>query len=124
MDDGARDVALLLFLGALPMANVLAVGMLVAHQRPRSRRFLFGFEVFGVSALAFYIALVRFQRQALILYISYVNGPILFARFPPDVVEFSIVFCIAFAMLSLPQVALAAIAGLFARTLKTAVRLR
>ncbi len=44
-----------LLLGALPMANVLAVGILVGQQRPGSRPFLLGFEVFGAMALAFYV---------------------------------------------------------------------
>src|SRR5262249_49253207 len=42
-----------LLLGALPMANVLAVGILVGPQRPGCRPFLLGFEVFAVMALAF-----------------------------------------------------------------------
>jgi hypothetical protein len=47
----------LLLLGALPMANVLIVGILIARQRVRSRSFLLGFEVFGAIALALYIYL-------------------------------------------------------------------
>jgi hypothetical protein len=105
--DGARDTALLLLLGALPMANVLAVGMLIAYPRPTSRPFLLGFEIFGALALALYIVLVRFQRHALILYIIYFNGPILFARLVPSVVEFAIEFFVALVMLNLPQAALA-----------------
>jgi hypothetical protein len=42
------------------MANVLAVGILVGQQSPRSRPFLLGFEAFGAMALAFYVALVSF----------------------------------------------------------------
>jgi hypothetical protein len=47
----------LLLVGALPMANVLVVGMLIARQRLRSRPFLLGFEGFGAIALALYIYL-------------------------------------------------------------------
>jgi hypothetical protein len=47
----------LLILGALPMANILAVGLLIGLRRRGSRRFLLGFEVFGAAALAIYIAL-------------------------------------------------------------------
>jgi hypothetical protein len=43
-------------LGALPMANVLAVGILVAQQHPGSRPFLLGFETFGAMALALFVA--------------------------------------------------------------------
>jgi hypothetical protein len=40
---------------ALPMANILAVGLLLAFLRARSRHFLRGFEVFGAMALAFFV---------------------------------------------------------------------
>ncbi len=43
---------LFLVMGALSMANVLVVGLLIAQQRPSSRPFLWGFEVFGAMALA------------------------------------------------------------------------
>jgi hypothetical protein len=39
--------------GALPMANILAVGFLIGLQR-RSRGFLWGFEAFGSAALALF----------------------------------------------------------------------
>ena len=50
-------VAGLLLVGALPMANVLAVGLLVAQRWPRSRPFLLGFEVFGAMGLTLYVAM-------------------------------------------------------------------
>lgn len=43
----------LLVLGALPMANVLAVGLLILRPRSGSRPFLLGFVGFGAMALAF-----------------------------------------------------------------------
>jgi hypothetical protein len=42
--------------GALPMANVLALGLLVGYRHLGSRSFLVGFEAFGAVALAFYVA--------------------------------------------------------------------
>jgi hypothetical protein len=54
---GASLVWGLLLVGALPMANVLIVGILIARQRVKSRPFLQGFEVFGAIALALYIYL-------------------------------------------------------------------
>jgi hypothetical protein len=46
----------------LPMASILAVGMFVLVQRPKgppsSRRFLVGFEAFGLAALLLYIACI------------------------------------------------------------------
>jgi hypothetical protein len=46
-----------LVVGALPMANFLAVGLLIGHRRRGSRRFLLGFELFGATALTLYIAM-------------------------------------------------------------------
>src|SRR3954467_15960027 len=43
-------------LGALPMANVLAVSVLIGLLWPGSRPFLGGFVAFGAVALSFYIA--------------------------------------------------------------------
>jgi hypothetical protein len=48
----------LLILGALPMANVLAVGLLIGKRRPGNRPFLLGFVPFGAMALALYVAVV------------------------------------------------------------------
>src|SRR5262245_55844944 len=45
----------LLLVGALPMVNVLAVGILIAQRQPGSRTFLLGFGAFGAMALAFYV---------------------------------------------------------------------
>lgn len=45
-----------LVVGALPMAHILVVGLLVGHRRRGSRRFLLGFEILGTTALAVYIA--------------------------------------------------------------------
>jgi hypothetical protein len=47
----------LLGIGALPMANVLAAGILVGHRHPGSRPFILGFEAFGAMALVLFVAL-------------------------------------------------------------------
>ena len=39
-----------LLMGALPMANVLVLALVIGHRR-RGSRFLLGFEVFGATAL-------------------------------------------------------------------------
>ena len=46
----------LLLMGTLPMANALVVGLLIGYWCRRSRRFLLGFEAFGVTALSLFIA--------------------------------------------------------------------
>jgi hypothetical protein len=47
-----------LALGALPMANVLAVAILIGHRRRECRPFLLGFEAFGATALVLYLAYI------------------------------------------------------------------
>jgi hypothetical protein len=61
----------LLLLGALPMANVLALGILIGQRRSGSRPFLLGFEALGSIALAFFIALAWcFHREVVSSYLS------------------------------------------------------
>jgi hypothetical protein len=54
------EMSSLLSSGALPMASILAVGLFVLMKPPSGRRggrrFLAGFEAFGVAALFLYIA--------------------------------------------------------------------
>jgi hypothetical protein len=49
----------------IPMANILAVGLLLAFLRPRSRDFLKGFEVFGAMALVF-VAVLAMRAEGLV----------------------------------------------------------
>ncbi len=44
-------------IGALPMANILIIVPLVIYPYRSCRRFLWGFEVFGASAVTLYVAL-------------------------------------------------------------------
>ena len=53
-----------LSLGALPMANVLAVVFLVGRHRPGSRPFLLGFEAFGAMALTLFFGLASSEASA------------------------------------------------------------
>lgn len=62
---------MLLLLGALPMANVLAVGMLIGQRRPASRPFLLGFEAFGAMALALSIALASCFPEEVVMHASF-----------------------------------------------------
>src|SRR5271170_4739864 len=54
-----------LILGGLPMAHVLAVGLLLGRRRG-SHPFLLGFEAFGATALALYIAGVSLFTEELV----------------------------------------------------------
>ena len=57
--------ARLLLVGALPMVNVLVVGILIAQRQPGSRTFLLGFVALGAMALAFYVGLSFILHQAI-----------------------------------------------------------
>src|SRR4051812_42303984 len=66
-NDAARSNQIdVLFLGAVPMANLLILGLLIALRRRGSRPFLFGFEAFGLAAWAAYLALVAYQCHTLV----------------------------------------------------------
>jgi hypothetical protein len=101
-----------LILGALPMANVLVIGILIAQRHPGSRLFLLGFEVFGAMALAVYVALsVYHDAVAVTAYLELFMGPweVTINRLPPpdDVISNFIVG----VLLALPQVVFALIGG-------------
>jgi hypothetical protein len=77
MNGPGRPPGILLLLGALPMTNVLAVGMLIGQRRPASRPFLLGFEAFGVTALVLFIALaICFPREVVIPYFAPFVAPV------------------------------------------------
>ena len=103
----------LLLLGALPMANVLAVGMLIGHRRPGSRPFLIGFEVLGAMALASFIAVATcFPREVVLTYLNPVLAPI-------DLIP--IQAFVAVVMLGGPQAAFAVIGGFLSRRFKLTI---
>jgi hypothetical protein len=58
---------ILLLLGALPMAHVLAVGILVGQKRSGSRPRFIGFEAFGAMALAFFVVLASCCPREVVL---------------------------------------------------------
>jgi hypothetical protein len=110
----------LLLLGALPMANVLAVGLLVAQQRPKSRPFLLGFETFGAAALALFAVLVIcFRRETVTPYVDLALRPVfrIIGLDPPWVYVLTACFVIV-VVLGLPQLAVALIGGFLSRKFK------
>jgi hypothetical protein len=113
----------------LPMANILAVGLLLAFLRPRSRQFLLGFEVFGAMALALVIvATIRYER----LVQSFLGPPMALYEAtigpPPPVGENwpSYRVLVGFCLLSLwatwPQLAFALVGGFLFRRCGAAER--
>lgn len=121
---GVGDLENLLVLGALPMANVLAVGLLIAQQRPKSRPFLLGFEAFGAMALALYVFLATIFplhdspiMSCLESLIDRLGG--FFGQTP--FVEITIEYPVAVAMLGGPQLAFALLGGFLSRRFKITI---
>ena len=66
----------LLCVVTLPMANILAVGLLLTFLRPRRRHFLRGFEVFGAMALALFVVLAMRAEGLVQFYLIPPHGPL------------------------------------------------
>jgi hypothetical protein len=115
-----------LALGALPMASVLAVGLLVGHRRPETRAFLLGFEVFGAMALAIYVTLAScFREEVLIPYLIPILEPLrgTIGQQQPFVL-FPAMISIAVIVLGCPQLGFALIGGLLSRRFKVTITRR
>ena len=118
----------LLVVGALPVANVLVVGMLIARKRPGSRPFLLGFEVFGALALALYLVAVPYAGSRGGLwdrYLSQVFDPLhpVLQPYGPFAVT-AIGLFVGFVMLVGPQFVFAVIGGLLSRRFKVTISRR
>jgi hypothetical protein len=120
------ETGIALLLGALLMANVLAIGILIAQRRPGSRPFLLGFEVFGAMALALFIALaICVTREVVLPYLVPVVGLTdrIIGRGHPFV--FIPILCFAHVvMLGWPQVAFALIGGFLSRKYRITITKR
>jgi hypothetical protein len=110
----------LLAKGAMPMANVLVVGLLIRHRRPRSRRFLSGFVVSGAMALAVYVVMtlfvIKFKNQDLLnIYIWYIHKEFFLPQGTlRSLQDYPWTYFLAVAVwFSLPQLAVALVGGLF-----------
>ena len=120
--EGSHHLSLMigaLALGAIPMASVLAVGLLIGLWRRGDRPFLWGFETFGAMALACYIAAVSLLTEELVrplfdlivkhLFTSLWNGPY------RNTVGHLIGYSVTIAILALPKVAFALMGGFLFR---------
>jgi hypothetical protein len=125
---GGPRVALLL-VGALPMANVLLVGILVARQSPRRRPFLLGFEVFGAMATALYIHSATSSPPEvdapIASYLLLVFDPLnsVIVQYPPFV-RGAIAVSVGVLMLVGPQLVFALIGGILSRRFKITITRR
>ncbi len=115
-------------LGALPMANVLVVGALVAQQRPGNRLFLLGFEASGAMVLALFLALMildQYQNGPIFYYLLLLYVPLNKAVGPDRPYVRIPLECSGVAgMLTAPQVALALIGGFLSRRFKITITRR
>ena len=120
-------IGMLLLLGALPMANVLAIGLLVAHEHPRNRPFILGFEVFGAFALVLFVFLAIAIRGELVMdyYLfpalrplnqAYLKNPIFILRLAG--------ISATGVVLALPQLLFALIGGALSRRFKITINSR
>src|SRR5262249_7068797 len=107
-------VAETLAIGALPMANLLAIGLLIEPGGDRRRRFFLGFEAFGATALALFIAgAILFPDELVRPYLGLVIGPFLqTSGTPSTTIRIRILYGLCAAMLVLPQVAFAVVGGI------------
>jgi hypothetical protein len=115
-----------LILGALPMANALAVAILIGLWRPASRPFLLGFQAFGAIALALYVAgAILFYDEFVMSYLVLFLRPIVtvIGQRPP-VVLIPIYFSCAIIMFGLPQLAFALLGGFLSRKFKITITRR
>ncbi len=117
-----------LLFGAVPMANVLVVGLLIAQQRPRSRPFLLGFEFFGAIALASYIALALLFpgpsgpiRPYVAIVLDPIVAPMGLTRTLSSVL---IIWLVVLFMLGWPQLAFALLGGFLSRRYRVTITRR
>jgi hypothetical protein len=113
--DHKSRTSYLMGIGAVPMANVLVVGLLVGHRRRRSRRFLSGFVALGAMALALYVAVASlFAEELVIPYMMMLYNLIfgykgILGSLQP---YFAFYYPVLALLLGLPQLALALVGGL------------
>jgi hypothetical protein len=105
--------------GALPMANVLTVGLLIGCLCHGSRRFMWGFETFGAMALALFIWIACLHADDLVT--AYVKLILPFVR-PngPNITTLGmmIAYSTLMVMLVLPQIVIAVAGGFLTRNFR------
>jgi hypothetical protein len=113
----------LLVKGALPMANVLGVGLLIGLRRHRSRPFLWGFLVFGTVALVLYVLALFLNAGAYGWnYLAVVEHSLYVLGFRRPYI-FGTIFdeTVTVVLLGWPQMAFALIGGFLSRKSRTVV---
>jgi hypothetical protein len=116
-----------LLFGALPMANVLMIGLLIGQQRAGSQPFFVGFELFGAIALASYIALALLfpgPSGPIRPYVAIALDPIIATMGRTrELIMAPVIWLVVVVMLALPQLAVAAVGGFLSCRYKVTVRI-
>ena len=117
-----------LVIGALPMANVLVIGLLLGQRHSASRPFLLGFETFGVAALAFFVVLAYFYTEEVVQpyvlwFLRLRSLQRIVANFSP-VFRIPIFYSIAALLVGLPQLVFALVGGLLSHRFRITITLR
>jgi hypothetical protein len=121
-EDAHSITGILLTLGAMPMATVLAVGLFIGYRRHGSRPFLLGFESFGAVALALFAVLAASYGEKMAdPYIRIFIEPLPMILGPARSLFHIPIACVA---LGLPQVAFALIGGSLSHRFKTTITRR
>ena len=117
--DHRGPVGFFMGLGCLPMANILAAGLLVGICHSRSRLFLIGFQAFGAVSMIFYSSAILALRPTTLQWLVWLYLEPAYAMLPSSPARSNIdviLGCCFFALwTTLPQVAFALIGGLLTR---------
>jgi hypothetical protein len=138
LSDSAVAAGDFLVFGTLPMANIVAVALMLAKRRRRDHPFLTGFLVFGMMALALYVALTVFyfgevqDHGATSRYAELMYGYIRLLEDPMETYVgrdrpflFYPTFCLGLVvMLGGPQLAFALLGGFVSRKFKITITRR
>jgi hypothetical protein len=120
--DAHSKTGVLLAVGAMPMASVLAIGLIIGYRRHGSRPFLLGFESFGAVALALFAVLAAsFGKKMLDSYIMIFIEPLPKILGPAQSLFHIPIACVA---LGLPQVAFALMGGFLSRKYRITITKR
>ena len=117
-DPGSHNVMLCIV--GLPMANALAVGLLIGRRHRGSRQFLVGFEAFGAAILGFLIVAIISGKDWVWSYLTLATEPLRAALEPTGGGKWTAIrLLVARSCLSvwatLPQLILALIGGVLSR---------
>jgi hypothetical protein len=124
IESGSSEEELLL-VGALPMANVLAIGLVISLRRPGTRPFLLGFEVFGALALAVCVVLASyFPDDTIIPYVGLFFNHVWIGAGMPRAVYVAIVCAVSVIVLGSPQLGFAVTGGLLSRRYRVTITRR